>query len=252
MKRFLLSLAAVLVLSSCTFIKINGTPLSGKNVENVSADVLTKSFEVADFGKLILNVPANVEFEATDTPYMEVSAPSNVVEQLVLTQENGSLKLEFRNKIVFRGLKNFKVRLGSSRLSELVANGAADFNCAKGFSTGDFSVRISGAGDIDIKKLQAENVLIQINGAGDLNMEDTDCASMNVTVSGAGDIDLHGLDCEGTVKVVVNGAGDAVLTGKAGDADLTINGAGEINIKGLDAPVSNSSVNGIGSISKRK
>ena len=245
MKKILFTLAAVLVLSSCTFIKINGTPLSGKNVESAAADVLTKSFEVADFDVLTINVPADVIYEATNSAYMEVSAPSNVIDQIVLTQEDGQLK------IVFRGLKHFKIRLGSATLAELNVNGAADFNCLSGFKTGNLNVKVSGAGDLDLAKLEAENVTIRINGAGDLDMKDAKCASLDITVSGAGDVDLDRIDCEGTLKVVVNGAGDAVISGKAGEADLTINGAGKVDVRNLDGPIVNSSVNGVGSISKR-
>ena len=251
MKKILFTLAAVLALSSCTFIKINGTPLSGKNVENAAADVLTKSFEVADFDVLTINVPADVIYEATNSAYMEVSAPSNVIDQIVLTQEDGQLKIAFRDKIVFRGLKHFKIHLGSATLAELNVNGAADFNCLSGFKTGNLNVKVSGAGDLDLAKLEAENVTIRINGAGDLDMKDAKCASLDITVSGAGDVDLDRIDCEGTLKVVVNGAGDAVISGKAGEADLTINGAGKVDVRNLDGPIVNSSVNGVGSISKR-
>lgn len=252
MKRILFFLAAVLVTSSCTFIKINGTQLSGKNVEDASSSVQTKSFEVVDFEDLILEVPADVVYERAASPYLEISAPDNVLDQVVLTQEGGSLKIAFRNKIVFRGLKNFKIRIASSRLSSLTANGATDFDCLGGFTTGDFSVKIAGAGDINLARLKADKVSVRIDGAGDLEMDNIRCESLSVTVSGAGDIDIERLDCAGLLKVVVNGAGDAVISGKAGEADLTINGAGKIDVKNLDGPIINSSVNGIGSISKRR
>ena len=252
MKKLLFSLAAVLVMSSCTFIKINGTPLSGKNVENAAEDVLTKTFEVEDFDVLTVNVPADVLYEASATPFMEVSAPSNVLDQIVLTQEDGQLKIAFRDKIVFRGLRHFKIRLGSTTLASLNANGATDFDCRSGFETGDFTVTVSGAGDIDIDKLKAENVSVRVNGAGDLNLVSPRCASLNVTISGAGDLDVKNVQCEGLLKIVVNGAGDAEISGKTGEADLTINGAGKIDIRNLEGQIVNSSVNGVGSISKRK
>ena len=229
-------------MSSCTFIKINGTNLSGKNTVEASSNVQTKTFEVVDFDRLTLDVPADVAYERADSPFLEISAPDNVMDQIVLTQEGSSLRISFRNKIVFRGLRNFKIRLGSSSLSDLNANGATD----------DFSVMVSGAGDLKINHLKASDVRIRINGAGDLNLDDTRCASLDVNVSGAGDIDVKNLNCDGLLKVVVNGAGDAEVTGKTGEADLTINGAGNINVKGLEGPIVNSSVNGIGSISKRR
>lgn len=239
-------------MSSCTFIKINGTNLSGKDTVEASSNVQTKTFEVVDFDRLTLDVPADVAYERADSPFLEISAPDNVMDQIVLTQEGSSLRISFRNKIVFRGLRNFKIRLGSSSLSDLNANGATDFDCLKGFTTDDFSVMVSGAGDLKINHLKASEVRIRINGAGDLNLDDTRCASLDVNVSGAGDIDVKNLNCDGLLKVVVNGAGDAEITGKTGEADLTINGAGTINVKGLEGPIVNSSVNGIGSISKRR
>ena len=84
-----------------------------------------------------------------------------------------------------------------------------------------------------------------------MTLNDVRCEEgLTVLVYGAGDIDVNGLTAK-TVRVDVNGAGDVVLSGACGSADLSIKGAGDIDARRLDCPSITSNVSGMGSI-KRK
>jgi Putative auto-transporter adhesin, head GIN domain len=67
-------------------------------------------------------------------------------------------------------------------------------------------------------------------------------------VSGAGDIDVIKYDGK-DLELVVDGAGDVEIDGKAKRVDIVINGAGDIDARHLEADDAEVSVNGAGDVS---
>ena len=74
------------------------------------------------------------------------------------------------------GRFSFKV----SGAAELSMNGEVD----------DLEIRVSGAGDIDTRDLQAKHVKVRLSGAGNANITATE--SLDAEVSGVGNIDYWG------------------------------------------------------------
>ncbi len=67
-------------------------------------------------------------------------------------------------------------------------------------------------------------------------------------ISGAGDIDV--LDYAGDkLELIIDGAGDVVVDGRADRLEVTLNGAGDIDTRKLEAKEAEVSVNGAGDVS---
>ena len=201
--------AAVLLITGCTFISVKGGKSNDKIFDRGNGVIVEKTFDIADFSKIELNVPADVEYEVAENASMSVKIDENLLELLEVTSEGGTLTISSTSKHIKRHHK-LAITLTSSALSSIICNGAVDFECNNGISAEDFSVQINGAGDIDIDGLKVTNASFQINGAADLDIENLDAGSVSVEMNGAGDTDLSGK--AGTVRVAIHGAGDVDLS----------------------------------------
>lgn len=95
----------------------------------------------------------------------------------------------------------------------------------------DLSVNINGASDVDVKKLDIQNLFIDINGAGDIAIKEAKCSgNATLTINGAGDADAD-IECA-NLKTIVNGAGDIDFNVKCNEVYAECNGAGDIKFKG--------------------
>ncbi len=227
MKRFFLLTAVCLAaLTSCVFT-VSGSSeseLSGSSKE------ITRTFDVAPFDVLTINVPGDVVYES-GAPKVVIVAPEKYMEHILVEPDgDGELVIKSDDKKI-RSFKNTKIYVTSDLLSELTINGAVDMECKHGIrSKGDFSLTLNGAGDLDIFGLEAEDVTIRCNGAADLDLKGLQAADLDVTM---------------------NGAGDITVAGTVDRACLTINGAGDIDATGLEATSFRPSVHGVGSIRTR-
>ncbi len=216
----------IATLTSCNFT------VSGSNSGELigSSETQTRTVEVLPFDDLTINIPCDVVYEL-GAPNIVIVASEKYMNHIVVDQDNdGSVTIKTDDKRI-RSFRNTKVYITSDVLSVLSINGAVDMECKHGIrSTGDFSLTLNGAGDLDIAGLDATNVTVRCNGAADLELSGLSASALDVTM---------------------NGAGDITVGGQVERARLTINGAGDIDATQLEAASIRPSVNGVGSIRTR-
>ena len=223
--------ACSLLVSGCVFVKFKdgGFTKSDKKIAG-NGVISEKTFEIGDFSRIKMNVPADVDYSVADTPSMVVKLDENLMEYLTVEVEDGVLKVGSSLGSMSR-FKKLYIRLTSSALSALECNGAVDFTADGPVSGESFTMKVNGAADVEMKDLDVRTAKFEVNGAGDL--------------------DVHLADAE-EVSLTISGAGDATLSGKAGETSVEINGAGDVDLTGLDYTNLVKKVNGIGSVKTGK
>lgn len=234
-KLFNIALTAVVLaaLSSCTFVRINNKAFNKAVSGRVypSQTVTTSTYSVPQFTGIDASIAVDVEYIMTESdPMVEIEAPENYIDHLYFPVEDGILKVRFDDDRRYAYHK-IRVKVSSATLESLTIRGAGDFKTSSGIDCSKMDVQIFGAGDVTMDQLNCEG-------------------EFNVQLAGAGDIYARGLSCQ-AVKAAVLGAGDVLLTGNAGSADLKIAGAGDIDISGLDCENVSTSISGAGKV-KRK
>lgn len=214
MKNILYMAATVLLCSSCFHVNSNykGSFLGGKNAIKGEGPVITKSFDLKDFDRIVINGQADATFTQADTYEVTLRAQENVFDYVDYRVEGTTLILELKDKRTVRST-DFDVTLKAPALKGLEINGAADFDIPSGLKSDD-------------------DLRIEVNGAGDLTFNAVRCNNLTIQANGAADVDLTDINVQ-RLKVDVNGAGDVIVEGEAADADLSVNGAGDIDASGL-------------------
>jgi hypothetical protein len=127
-------------------------------------------------------------------------------------------------------------------------------------------ISFPSAGQLNLESLQSDQLTLRLGGAGDINIHDLDAVDFHATISGAGSVEADGqvqsleVDIDGfgdfdseelasqSADVSINGAGSATVR-VSETLTARINGAGSISYYG--SPSVNESVNGLGDISRR-
>lgn len=222
--------ACSLLVSGCVFIKIKDTGSLTKESVKGNGIITEKTFEVGDFSRVELSVPADVTYTLSDTPSVLVRVDENLMEKITVSEENGLLTVKPTEKS-FRNFKKLEIRLFSSSLASLQCDGAVDFNCAG--------------------PVRSETFSLECNGAADVEMENLDAKTVSFVVNGAGDIDVSLADAD-QVSLKISGAGDANLSGKTREVQVEVNGAGDVDLSRLDYENLVKKVNGMGSVKTAK
>lgn len=214
--------------SVVAFMAIIGTLLlvasNEIEAEPASKVYVSKTYDVKDFNEIELELPASIKYE-TGTPYCHIECSDNIADDLKIVVSGKTLRIYTDKKI--KNIKKLEITLNSSSLESVILNGAADFECKKGFDAKHFSLQGNGAIDVEIENLVSETVKVGINGAGDVELKDLSSSDTDVQVNGAGTVVLSGSSEE--VKVVINGAGKADVSSlRYGNISAQTNGVGSI------------------------
>ena len=220
-------LAGSLLVSGCVFIRIkdgaftdNGSKIAGNGV------ITEKTFEVGDFSRFELGVPADVTYSQADGCSLSVTMDENLFEYLSVSVEDGTLKVVSKGASL-RNFKKLSMTVSSPSLERLECNGAVDFEAEEVVGGEEFVMKVNGAADVNIGQLDAKSARFDVNGAADLD----------VRFVAAEDVTLR-----------ISGAGDAKLSGKTRDVSVTVSGAGDVDLTRLEYENLSKQVNGMGSV----
>ncbi|MBE3089496.1 MAG: DUF2807 domain-containing protein [Actinobacteria bacterium] len=221
-------------LSSCITIRVNTLKGSG--------EVITKSFEVGDFDKLIFSGIGKIIIEQGEETSLEVEAESNVIDALKINTIASSLEIGFKSRFInVIPTKDIVFHLKVKDLKKIDLTGAGSIECDN-LNVESLSVDSSGVGSIKIN-ITASDLEIGISGAGKVNLSgEVDTQQLNI--SGVGSYDAKELvskDCE----ISISGAGKAVVNATQ-TLDIEMSGVGKVDYVGN--PSINQNVSGAGSI----
>ena len=225
--------AAALCLSSCNFVSVDGSKLKGATgMQEPSEHYTTKTYDgLEPFTRLDISMPAKVVYVQSQRNFIEVNAPDNIVDHMVVTVSDSLLSVGLDGTKFRTYNKDITVTLSSATLCGITANGAVDFRTEHGIT--------------------AESFTAEFNGAADVNMDSLNAGKVSLCINGAADAKLHGLDCS-ALTVEVNGAGDCTIDGKvSGHADIAVHGAGDIDIRSLEVTDLDTSIKGAGRIRRK-
>ena len=171
-----------------------------------SGDMETREVDVEDFDKVNLRGAFDVEITFGNRQELKITIDDNLWDILEADVHRGTLELDWEKSC--RPDSDCLVEIVVPSLESVDLHGAGDIDIS-GFTGSSFSfnlsgagnltmdgevddleVRVSGAGNIDTRKLEAQNVEVSISGAGNAKVYASN--SLNGRVSGVGNLSYYG------------------------------------------------------------
>ena len=231
------------LLSACQIPFVNVTIIRG------SGDITSESRDVELFSEIRLEGAGQLVITQGDTQSLEISAEDNIIEELTSEVIGDTLVLGYRDQSWRRTViptEVIRYEITVNNLTNITLNGAGEITM-KELETDSLVVAINGAGRIDIDELRGvENLEAKIIGAGTIALAG-EAENQSIAIDGAGNYragDLH----SSTTEIEINGLGNAtVWTDES--LDISINGAGNLTYYG--SPDVTQNISGAGDIDNR-
>jgi Putative auto-transporter adhesin, head GIN domain len=207
---------SVVSLFSCTKDRITG-----------NGPVSTQQRSLSNFAKVKLDGPSDVFIKQGTTYSVEVRAYNNLLPFIETNVTGDVLIIKNRNNTILRN-DNTQVFITMPVLNGLFVDGAGDITTSGNFAGNtNFTIDLSGTGDIYFAEGSADNFYADISGSGDINAFGLKSKNAIVDISGVGDLELSVSD----------------------NLNVTISGVGNVNYKGN--PLITSRISGVGKLWKR-
>ena len=235
----LVATLAMLLLSSCT-ISVKNT---GEAIE--AGEITKETRQLAEFNKILTNGAMDIEFISSDSTYIELEAGKNILPHIKTEVYNNTLKIQLDNNggtpfisadkrtIHFQGnngnngQNNFKVKIYAPSLEEYKAGGAITFK-SDSITSDNFTIRLAGACDADIKSLKCKNVKIETAGSSDLGLKIKNAENTELNTAGHSDVNITFDNCN-RASINVAGSSDITLKGTLNILDKHLAGAMDLN-----------------------
>jgi Putative auto-transporter adhesin, head GIN domain len=196
-------------------------------------DSTSRTYDVGAFNAVSLEGSHDVIIKVGAPASVRAEGDSEALDQLKISVENGSLKVEEKKHgwnwgSGNRGHATIYVTVPSLKAAALGGSGNIRIDRVEG---GNFSASLGGSGNIDLAAMQvgkadfslagsgnikaagkASSASISIAGSGNVNAANVEARTASVSIMGSGDADIRALD---KADVVLMGSGDANISGGA-------------------------------------
>lgn len=182
---------------------------------------------------LVLDLPADVTYEQSETPGVTVTGPRDIVDRVVV--DGG--RITFAGDEA--GSDEVTIDLNGVRIVDV---GDRLRITARAPSVKSFSV--NGSGDLDIIAYDQPSLRVEVQGSGNVSAAGrTEAASVDIV--GSGSVDLGELRTR-DATVETSGSGDAILAAK-GAVKVAIAGSGGVSLRAKPASLT-SEISGSGDV----
>jgi hypothetical protein len=194
-----------------------------------SGPLVTQTRDVAPFASIAVQDSIDVDVVPGASEEVEVTAGENVIERVETETRDGVLHVDVRDRGIVIGKDPFhdlRVRIPAGALDRIRVSGAGDVHLGR-IDTEELALEIEGSGDIDGSG-RVDRLVASIEGAGDANLFDLEARTARVSVEGAGDLELNVSE---RLDVTVEGSGDVSYRGNPA-VNQRVEGAGEVSQDG--------------------
>lgn len=211
----LLALISLILLSGCGVLR---PALTG------SGQPVRVGRTVEPFDSVSLSGLGSVTVRQGAAPAVLVTTDDNLQPWIETVVDRGELKIRPRRSLRPRGGLSVDVTVPCLRSARV--SGAGNMNLCDVVAE-DLEVVISGAGSLQATGF-AESLSTRISGAGDADMRHLYCRRADVRISGAGDASVYAAE---SISANVSGAGEIACYGNPLQVQQSVSGAGDFQLR---------------------
>jgi hypothetical protein len=210
---YLLTVASIVFLSSCTKERITGSGSSSSEHRSING-----------FTSVQMSGSTNVIVKQGNSFDVQVQGYNNLLPYFETRVSNGVLLLGYKNNVNVDN-DNIQVTVTLPVLSGLSILGSGDMQAIGNFTgSSTMEAKISGSGNILIEQGITENFYCTISGSGNIQAFGLQSRKAETNSSGSGSIQLSTTD---ELKVRISGSGDVYYKGNPA-VSVQISGSGKV------------------------
>ena len=141
---------------------------------------------------------------------VELKAPANMFDYIVITNNKGALTVKFKPNIsVNVDANSIVLYLPAAGINNIALSGSGRITASDLVADGDFKISLRGSGDIDIASLRSEGeTSLTLSGSGDINVGTIVAGEVSAMLKGSGDLEIKSIDAANKSTIALAGSGD--------------------------------------------
>lgn len=185
-----------ILLVACSSSRIKAAE---KNVDN--SEISEELRPIGNFKEITMSTVADIYFyQEKGSPTLTIKGEKEMVDLIKTSTENGVLKIyttekDFNNN----GKKRVKIELSAPSVEKISVTGVGDVYMENPVSLDNLHLRLSGVGNMYIKKLSCNELSVSLSGVGNIDLAGK-CKYANLKMQGVGHIDCRRLTGQTTSK----------------------------------------------------
>ena len=234
----------------------------GATLAEAKGQVEEKEVKVSSFDKISTLGSIDVVYSQGQTHSVVIVGERSDIEKVTVDVRGGKLMIEPQTEkknvggmtVKTSKLKgDVKVKVTSKDLREVMITGSGDFEAATNVVTSNITLTVSGSGDMEFKKIEANAAKVSIAGSGDVKVKQMDAKSLNASIAGSGEVEIDKVTAKcDAAKLSIAGSGEMKTRFDGCKAlECKIAGSGDIELEGKVVDYT-SSISGSGRIDKEK
>lgn len=205
--KFLLTLFAIAMTAA------TASAASPKRI-TATGETETRTYNVGNIHALSVLGAFDVVLDNNRTE-VELKAPANMFDYIVITNNKGALTVKFKPNIsVNVDANSIVLYLPAAGINNIALSGSGRITASDLVADGDFKISLRGSGDIDIASLRSEGeTSLTLSGSGDINVGTIVAGEVSAMLKGSGDASVK------TVKA------DVITATSTGSCTLSLGGS---------------------------
>lgn len=234
----LTTVLAVIILASCdTKVKVRSKVF--RDSEKWGKVVKT-NLDIDEFSEIELWSSADIEFYQSDTFRIVIEGNEKAIDAYKFETVADTLEdtiptrrlIATWNKDLYSShTPSVRLHIYAPTLHSVQIESDGDIDLKDSVNVGKLAIRINGAGDVDIRNLECDDLDVNIQGAGDVSVKRIKANSLKASIDGAGDVHVRRATLTGNATLEVNGAGDIEGNIKGRNILASSQGAGDIDLE---------------------
>lgn len=197
--------------------------LSGCNEHH--GPVATETRPLTGFSAIDLEGAARVQITVGAPNALELEGPADILERIRTEVRGDTLVIDSRLRVWLRNTSaRVTLRISTPELKALRLGGGNEIRI-EGYSGGESSIKAEGAANISATGA-LDRVVVRMSGAGNVNLRDLVANDADVTVDGVGTVVVRATE---TLHATMNGVGTIHYLGNPRNVTTRMNGLGSIS-----------------------
>ncbi len=209
----LAALLAVVSFSACTVWGVRG-----------NGRLKDQNRNVEEFSRIDAGGAFTIKVYIGKAPSLQINAEENLLQYIKTSVKGGTLYIDTKKNL--NPKKNIELRITTPSLRSIEISGANDVEVV-GINEKEFSVNLSGAGNVDLKGI-ADRVRAELSGAGNIDARELKAKDVVICVSGAASADVYAKE---SLDASVSGVGSIDYYGNPEKTRTNVSGVGSITRK---------------------
>ncbi len=218
-KLSILALLVVFMTTSCSKNRLTG-----------HGPTVSQDFSIANFEKIDLNIPADVNYTSGADYSVEVNAQQNVLDRMRVEKVGNVLFLSFKNNTNLLRHEKITINVTSPVFEGADVSGSGCIYVRGAYTADIVTTDISGSGKIDIADLTMTKLNADISGSGKISIASGSADEIKTDISGSGKIELEQVEAK-VVDTKTTGSGRTNVWATE-SLDVEITGSGNVYYKG--------------------